>query len=161
MKGDAKVLEYLNEVLKNELTAINQYWLHYRMYDHWGVKKLAEFERHESIDEMKHADMVAERILFLDGLPNFQLLGRLRIGETVEEVLKADLALEIEAIAVLKDAIEHSERVRDYVSRDLFRRILDSEEEHVDTLETQFEMIERMGIENYVQLNSKPASDEA
>ena len=161
MKGDAKVLEYLNEVLRNELTAINQYWLHYRMYDHWGVKKLAEFERHESIDEMKHADMVAERILFLDGLPNFQLLGRLRIGETVEEVLKADLALEIEAIAVLKDAIEHSERVRDYVSRDLFRRILDSEEEHVDTLETQFEMIERMGIENYVQLNSKPASDEA
>ena len=161
MKGDAKVIEYLNEVLKNELTAINQYWLHYRMFDHWGVKKLAEFERHESIDEMKHADMVAERILFLDGLPNFQLLGRLRIGETVEEVLKADLALEIEAIAVLKDAIEHSERVRDYVSRDLFRRILDSEEEHVDTLETQFEMIERMGIENYVQLNSKPASDEA
>jgi bacterioferritin len=129
------------------------------MYDHWGVKKLADFERHESIDEMKHADMVAERILFLDGLPNFQLLGRLRIGETVEEVLRADLALEIEAIAVLKDAIEHSEKVRDYVSRDLFRRILDSEEEHVDTLETQFEMIERMGIENYVQLNSKPAGD--
>jgi bacterioferritin len=160
MKGDAKVLEYLNEVLRNELTAINQYWLHYRMFDHWGVKKLADFERHESIDEMKHADMVAERILFLDGLPNFQLLGRLRIGETVEEVLKADLALEIEAIAVLKDAIEHSERVRDYVSRDLFRRILDSEEEHVDTLETQFEMIERMGIENYVQLNSKPAKED-
>ncbi|MEN3749220.1 bacterioferritin [Sphingomonas sp. HF-S3] len=159
MKGDPKVLEYLNEVLKNELTAINQYWLHYRMYDHWGVKKLAEFERHESIDEMKHADQVAERILFLDGLPNFQLLGRLRIGETVAEILQADLDLEIEAIAVLKDAIEHSERVRDYVSRDLFRQILDSEEEHVDTLETQFEMIERMGIENYVQLNSKPAGD--
>jgi bacterioferritin len=159
MKGDAKVVEYLNEVLKNELTAINQYWLHYRMFDHWGVKRLAEFERHESIDEMKHADMVAERILFLDGLPNFQLLGRLRIGETVEEALKSDLALEVEAIAVLKDAIEHSERVRDYVSRDLFRRILDSEEEHVDTLETQFEMIERMGIENYIQLNSKPAGD--
>jgi bacterioferritin len=159
MKGDAKVLEYLNEVLRNELTAINQYWLHYRMFDHWGVKRLAEFERHESIDEMKHADMVSERILFLDGLPNFQLLGRLRIGETVEEALKADLALEIEAIAVLKDAIEHSEKVRDYVSRDLFRRILDSEEEHVDSLETQFEMIGRMGIENYIQLNSKPAGD--
>jgi bacterioferritin len=159
MKGDAKVLEYLNEVLRNELTAINQYWLHYRRYDHWGVKRLAEFERHESIDEMKHADMVAERILFLDGLPNFQLLGRLRIGETVEEVLRADLALEIEALETLKNAIEHSERVRDYVSRDLFRRILDSEEEHVDTLETQFEMIERMGIENYVQLNSKPADE--
>ena len=159
MKGDAKVLEYLNEVLRNELTAINQYWLHYRLFDHWGVKRLAEFERHESIDEMKHADMVAERILFLDGLPNFQLLGRLRIGETVEEALKADLALEIEAVATLKDAIEHSERVRDYVSRDLFRRILDSEEGHVDTLETQFEMIERMGMENYIQLNSKPTGE--
>ena len=146
-------------MLRNELTAINQYWLHYRMFDHWGVKRLAEFERHESIDEMKHADMVSERILFLDGLPNFQLLGRLRIGETVEEILKADLALEIEALAVLRDAIEYSEKVRDYVSRDLFRRILDSEEEHVDTLETQFEMIERMGIENYVQLNSKPAGE--
>ncbi|MET0307967.1 MAG: bacterioferritin [Sphingomonas sp.] len=156
MKGDTRVLEFLNEVLKNELTAINQYWLHYRMFDHWGVKKLAEFERHESIDEMKHADMVSERILFLDGLPNFQLLGRLRIGETVEEALRADLALEMEAIAVLRDAIQHSESVRDYVSRDLFRRILDSEEEHVDTLETQFEMIARMGIENYIQLNSKP-----
>ncbi|MCP3730220.1 bacterioferritin [Sphingomonas sp. MG17] len=156
MKGDQKVIEYLNEVLKNELTAINQYWLHYRMLDHWGVKKLAEFERHESIDEMKHADMVSERILFLDGLPNFQLLGRLRIGETVEEVLKADLDLEYEAVVVLKDAIAHSETVRDYVSRDLFQKILDSEEEHIDTLETQFEMIERMGIQNYVQLNSKP-----
>lgn len=156
MKGDQKVIDYLNEVLKNELTAINQYWLHYRMLDHWGVKKLAEFERHESIDEMKHADWVAERILFLDGLPNFQLLGRLRIGETVEEVLKADLELEYEALNVLRDAIAHSESVRDYVSRDLFQKILDSEEEHVDTLETQFEMIERMGIQNYVQLNSKP-----
>jgi len=160
MKGDPKVIDYLNEVLKNELTAINQYWLHYRMLNHWGVKKLAEFERHESIDEMKHADMVSERILFLDGLPNFQLLGRLRIGETVEEVLKADLDLEYEAVAVLKDAIEHSEKVRDYVSRDLFQRILDSEEEHVDTLETQFEMIERMGIQNYIQLNSKPEEAE-
>lgn len=160
MKGDQKVIDYLNEVLKNELTAINQYWLHYRMLDHWGVKKLADFERHESIDEMKHADMVSERILFLDGLPNFQLLGRLRIGETVEEILKADLDLEYEAVAVLKDAIEHCEKVRDYVSRDLFRQILDSEEEHIDTLETQFEMIERMGIQNYVQLNSKPEEGE-
>ena len=159
MKGDEKVVEYLNEVLKNELTAINQYWLHYRMLDHWGVKKLAQFERHESIDEMKHADWVSERILFLDGLPNFQLLGRLRIGETVEEVLKADLALEMEALTTLRDAVEHAEKVRDYVSRDLFRRILDSEEEHVDTLETQLEMIERMGIQNYIQLNSKPEHD--
>jgi bacterioferritin len=159
MKGDDRVIEFLNIVLKNELTAINQYWLHYRMLDHWGVKKLAEFERHESIDEMKHADWLSERILFLDGLPNFQLLGRLRIGETVDEVLKSDLALEIEAITDLRNAIEHCEQVRDYVSRDLFRRILDSEEEHVDTLERQFDMIERMGLENYVQLNSKPADE--
>ena len=160
MKGDPKVIDFLNEALKNELTAINQYWLHYRLFDHWGVRKLAEFEKHESIDEMKHADMLSERILFLDGLPNFQLLGRLRIGESVEEVLKADLALEMEALPLLRDAIEHCEKVRDYVSRDLFRRILDSEEEHVDTLERQFEMIERMGIANYVQLQSKAADED-
>jgi len=160
MKGDPKVIDFLNEALKNELTAINQYWLHYRLFDHWGVRKLADFERHESIDEMKHADMLSERILFLDGLPNFQLLGRLRIGESVEEVLKADLALEMEALPLLRDAIEHCEKVRDYVSRDLFRRILDSEEEHVDTLERQFEMIERMGIANYVQLQSKAADED-
>jgi bacterioferritin len=156
MKGDAKVLEYLNEALKNELTAVNQYWLHYRMLDNWGIKKLAELERHESIDEMKHADKLAERILFLEGLPNFQLLGRLRIGETVEEILRADLAVEIEAIALLKDAIQYCESVRDYVSRELFVYILESEEEHVDTLERQFDMIARMGLENYIQLNSKP-----
>lgn len=159
MKGDPKVIDYLNEVLKNELTAINQYFLHYRMLDHWGIEKLAKFEYEESIDEMKHADKVAERILFLDGLPNFQLLGRLKIGETVEEVLKADLELEYEALPVLKDAIAHCESVRDYVSRDLFQSILESEEEHVDTLETQFEMIERMGIQNYIQLQSKAAED--
>ncbi|MEH6714561.1 bacterioferritin [Parasphingorhabdus flavimaris] len=157
MKGDTKVIEFLNEALKNELTAINQYWLHYRMLDNWGVTKLAEFERHESIDEMKHADKLAERIFFLDGLPNFQLLGRLKIGETVEEILKADLELEYEALPMLKDAIEHCESVRDYVSRDLFAEILESEEDHVDTLEQQFDMIERMGIENYIQLQSKPA----
>jgi len=159
MKGDPKVIEFLNAALRNELTAINQYWLHHRLLDNWGVKKLAEFERHESIDEMKHADWLAERILFLDGLPNFQLLGRLRIGETVEEVLKADLELEMEALPLLRDAIEHCEKVRDYVSRDLFRRILDSEEEHVDTLERQFDMIERMGLENYVQLNAKAEAE--
>ena len=157
MKGDTKVIEFLNEALKNELTAINQYWLHYRMLDNWGVTKLAEFERHESIDGMKHADKLAERIFFLDGLPNFQLLGRLKIGETVEEILKADLELEYEALPMLKDAIEHCESVRDYVSRDLFAEILESEEDHVDTLEQQFDMIERMGIENYIQLQSKPA----
>jgi len=160
MKGDDKVIEFLNAVLKNELTAINQYWLHYRMFDHWGVKKLAEFERHESIDEMKHADKLAERVLFLDGLPNFQALGRLRVGETIEEALKADLALEMESIAVLRDAIEHCEKVRDYVSRDLFAEILDNEEEHVDTLERQFDMIERMGLANYIQLNAKSEGDE-
>jgi bacterioferritin len=159
MKGDAKVIEYLNDVLKNELTAINQYFLHYRMLDHWGVKKLAKFEYDESIDEMKHADRIAERILFLDGLPNFQLLGRLKIGETVEEVLKADLDLEYEALPALKDGIAHCEQVRDYVTRDLFQSILDSEEEHIDTLETQFEMISRMGIQNYIQLQSKSAED--
>ena len=160
MKGDARVIELLNETLKNELTAINQYWLHYRMLDNWGVKRLAEYERHESIDEMKHADWLAERILFLDGLPNFQMLGRLRIGETVEEVLRSDLALEGDAIPLLREAIAHCETVRDYVSRDLFRRILDNEEEHVDFLERQFDMIERMGIQNYIQLQSKPAEDD-
>src|SRR3954469_13099351 len=139
MQGDPKVIELLNEALKEELTAINQYWLHYRMLDNWGVKKLAEYERHESIDEMKHADRLAERILFLDGLPNFQMLGRLRIGENVEEVLRADLEAEMEAIDYLRDAIQYCETVRDYVSRDLFTQILDNEEEHVDTLETQFE----------------------
>ena len=157
MKGDAKILELLNEALKNELTAVNQYWLHYRLLDNWGVHRLAEFERHESIDEMKHADQLAERILFLDGLPNFQMLGRLRIGEKVEEVLRADLELELEAVEQLKGAIGHCEKVRDYVSRDLFAKILTNEEEHVDTLEQQFEMIARMGLENYIQLQSKPA----
>jgi len=159
MKGDAKVIEILNETLKNELTAINQYFLHYRMLEHWGIEKLAKFEYGESIDEMKHADRLAKRILFLDGLPNFQLLGRLRIGETVEEILKADLALENEAIPQLKDGIAYCESIRDYVSRDLLQSILDSEEEHVDALETQFEMIERMGIQNYIQLQSKAVED--
>ena len=159
MKGDDQVIQLLNEALKNELTAINQYWLHYRMLDNWGVKRLAEYERHESIDEMKHADRLAERILFLDGLPNFQMLGRLRIGESVEEVLRADLELEREALDQLQGAIAHCETVRDYVSRELFESILASEEEHVDFLETQFEMIERMGLQNYIQLQSKPAEE--
>ncbi len=159
MKGDAKVIQLLNEALKNELTAVNQYWLHYRLLDNWGLKKLAEFERHESIDEMKHADELAERILFLDGLPNFQMLGRLRIGETVEEMLKADLTVELEAVTQLKGAIAHCEKVHDYASRDLLSKILANEEEHVDTLETQFEMIERMGLQNYIQLQSKPAEE--
>ncbi|KHL24462.1 bacterioferritin [Croceibacterium mercuriale] len=159
MKGDAIVIEYLNKALTNELTAINQYWLHYRVLNHWGVQRLAEHERHESIDEMKHADWLSERILFLDGLPNFQQLHRLKVGETVEEILRADLALEEEAIPLLREAIEHCEKVRDYGSRELFKRILESEEEHVDFLETQFDMIERMGLHNYVQLNSRPAPE--
>ena len=159
MKGDAKVIEFLNKALTNELTAINQYWLHYRVLADWGVTKLAEYERHESVDEMKHADVLAERILFLNGLPNFQAIHKLKVGETVEEILKADLALEEEAIPLLRDAIEYCESVRDYVSREVFERILESEEEHVDFLETQFDMIARMGLENYVQLQSKPAGE--
>ncbi len=160
MKGDPKVIEFLNKALTNELTAINQYWLHYRVLDDWGVHKLAEYERHESIDEMKHADQLAERILFLNGLPNFQAIHKVRVGETVAEILKADMAMEEDAIPLLRDAIEYCESVRDYVSRDLFASILSSEEEHVDFLETQFDMIERMGLENYVQLNSKaPEAD--
>ncbi|MCJ2184540.1 bacterioferritin [Novosphingobium sp. 1949] len=157
MKGDPQVIDYLNKALFNELTAINQYWLHYRMLDNWGIKKLADYERHESIDEMKHADILADRILFLDGLPNFQALGKLRVGEDVMDILKCDLALEHDAIPLLKEAIAHCEAVRDYVSREIFERILESEEEHVDYLEKQFDMIERMGLQNYCQLQSKPA----
>jgi len=159
MKGDDQVIQHLNETLKNELTAVNQYWLHYRMLDNWGVKRLADYERHESIDEMKHADRLSERILFLEGLPNFQMLGRLRIGETVEEILKADLDLEREAAEQLRGAIVHCEQVRDFVSRELFESILTGEEAHIDFLETQFELIERMGLQNYIQLQSKPAQE--
>jgi bacterioferritin len=157
MKGDPRVNELLNEALRNELTAVNQYWLHYRLLDNWGVTRLAEYERHESIDEMKHADLLSERILFLDGLPNFQMLGRLRIGETVEEVLRADLALEMEGLSQLRDAIQYCETVRDYVSRDLFAQILDNEEEHVDWIEKQLDLIGLMGLQNYIQIQSKPA----
>jgi bacterioferritin len=159
MKGDAEVIRHLNDALKNELTAINQYFLHYRMLDNWGVKRLAKYEYDESIDEMKHADRLTVRILYLGGLPNFQMLGRLRIGETIEEILRADLALEEEALVQLRGAIAHCEAVQDYVSRELFVSILESEEEHVDTIETQFEMIERMGLENYIQLQSRPVED--
>ncbi len=159
MKGDKRVIELLNEALRNELTAVNQYWLHYRLLDNFGVKRLAEFERHESIDEMKHADALAERILFLDGLPNFQALGRLRIGEGVEEILRADLELELEAVTQLRGAIAHCEKVKDYVSRDLFAKILGNEESHVDHLEQQFELIAAMGLPNYIQLQSEPAEE--
>jgi bacterioferritin len=156
MKGDAKVIELLNAVLKNELTAINQYFLHARMLDNWGVSELAEKEREESIDEMKHADWLIERVLFLDGLPNLQDLGKLRIGENVEEVLDCDLALEMDSLPVLKQAIKHCEGVQDYVSRELLEKILKSEEEHVDWLETQKGLIERIGVERFILLQSEP-----
>ena len=159
MKGDPQVIEHLNTALKNELTATNQYWLHYRLLDNMGIERLAQFERSESIDEMKHADRLAERILFLEGLPNFQMLGRLRIGQNVEEILRSDFELEVEAVGQLKDAIAHCEQVRDYVSRDLFAEILDNEEDHVDELEKQFVLIEAMGLPNYIQLQSGPAKD--
>ncbi len=159
MRGDAKVIEHLNAVLKGELTAVNQYWLHYRLLDNLGIKKLAEYERHESIDEMRHADKLMERIFFLDGVPAMQALNRLRIGETVPEVLQADLELEYEALALLRDAVQHSESVRDFASRDLFAHILAAEEEHVDFIETQQAMIEQMGLANYLQLQSKPAEE--
>ena len=151
MKGDATVIEHLNRVLKNELTAINQYFLHSRMMKDWGLTKLADYEYGESIDEMKHADSLIERILFLEGLPNLQDLGRLRIGENVPELLQCDLDLELDALPDLKAAIAYCENHKDYVSRDLFDAILTSEEDHVDWLETQLGLIEKVGIENYLQ----------
>ena len=159
MKGNPKVIELLNEAIKAELTAINQYWLHYRMLDNWGVKRLAEYERKESIDEMKHADRFSERVLFLDGLPNFQALGRLRIGETVEEILKADLEAEYEAVEMYRNGVAQCEKMGDFVSRELFEEVLRDEEGHVDFLETQFELIKQMGLQNYIQLQSEPEDD--
>ncbi|MBP2699772.1 bacterioferritin [Photobacterium lucens] len=151
MKADPKIIQYLNTILGNELIAINQYFLHARMYKDWGLKHLADKEYHESIDEMKHADLLIERILFLEGLPNLQDLGKLNIGEDTKEMLECDLALEMDAIPDLRDAIAYAENIRDYVSRDLFLTILDDEEEHVDWLETQLGLIKMMGIENYNQ----------
>ncbi len=150
MKGDAKVIEFLNKALYNELTAINQYFLHAKMLKNWGLKELAKHEYEESIDEMKHADKLSERILFLDGLPNFQVLGKLRIGENPRELLECDLALENEATPLLREAIAHCEKVSDYVSRELFADILESEEEHIDWLETQLSVIDRIGEANYL-----------
>ena len=150
MKGDPKVIEFLNRALYNELTAINQYFLHAKMLKNWGLKELAEHEYKESIDEMKHADSLSERILFLEGLPNFQALGKLRIGENPKELLEADLALELEALPVLRQAISYCEGIGDSVSRRLFTDILDSEEEHIDWIETQLALIERIGEQNYL-----------
>ena len=157
MRGDKKVIEYLNQALANELVAINQYFLHARMYQDWGLKSLADKEYEESIDEMKHADQLVQRILFLEGLPNLQDLGKLMIGENTREMLECDLKLEHMAIPLLREAIGYCEQVQDYVSRDLLSSILDSEEEHVDWLETQLGLIERVGLENYLQKQMESA----
>ncbi len=157
MKGDKKVIDYLNQVLKGELTAINQYFMHYRMLDNWGVSKLAKYEYHESIDEMKHADKLMERIFYLDGLPNLQTLNRLRIGENVPEILQADLDLEYEALALLREAIPYCESIRDFGTRELLTEILEAEEEHVDFIEKQQQMIKDQGLQNYIQLQSEAA----
>ena len=157
MRGDQTVIQHLNAVLKNELTAINQYFLHARMLRHWGVTKLGDREYHASLDEMKDVDKLIERILFLDGLPNLQDLDKLLIGENVREILECDLRLEQAGLARLREAIAYSEGVRDFVSRDLFSEILDGEEDQVDFLETQFELIDRVGLERYILLQSGSA----
>ena len=151
MQGDKQVIKHLNKVLQNELTAINQYFLHARMYKNFGLTELGEYEYKESLDEMKHADQLIERILFLDGLPSMQSLGKLRIGESPKEMIEADLALEMDALPDLKEAINYCESIKDYISREVFESILESEEEHVDWLETQLELISKVGLENYLQ----------
>jgi bacterioferritin len=159
MKGDKKVIEQLNLALKKELTAINQYFLHARMLEDWGVTKLAAHEYKESIEEMQHADRFIKRILLLGGLPNLQELGKLFIGENVKEVIECDLKLEIDGIATYRKAIKVCEEAHDYVSRDLFLQILKDEEEHADGLETQLRLIEQIGIESFIQLNSGPQEE--
>jgi len=151
MKGDNKILQFLNQALTNELTAINQYFLHAKIYENWGLNKIAKHEYEESIDEMKHAEKLTDRILFLEGLPNLQDIGKLMIGENVREILACDLKLEQLAIPLLRDGITYAESIKDFVTRDLFSDILDSEEEHLDWLETQLELIDKIGEQNYLQ----------
>lgn len=158
MKGDPQVLQFLNTVLRNELTAINQYFLHAKQLEHWGVSKLASYERAESITEMKHADRIIERILFLEGLPNLQDLDRLLIGENVKEVLECDLKLELKAIGDFRAAVAHCESVKDYVTRELLAEIMHEEEKSIDFIEVQFDLVKQIGIENYIQLQSSSAS---
>ena len=159
MLRDPKVIELLNSVLTNELTAVNQYFLHARTLEHWGVTKLGEREYSESVEEMKHADSLIKRILFLEGLPNVQRLNQIGVGETVEEILQSDLRLEEKALADLREAIAHCEAVHDFVSRDLLAHILENEEEHVDFIERQFDLIKRIGIERYILLNAASAPE--
>lgn len=159
MKGDKKVIKYLNEALKKELTAVNQYFLHSRIMDDWGVTKLAKHEYKESIEEMQHADLLIKRILFLEGLPNLQDLGKLMIGQNVREIMDCDLKLELDGAAHYREAVAVADSVKDYVSRDLFAKILTDEEGHIDYLETQINLIETMGIQNYIQLNSESPLD--
>lgn len=159
MKGNQKIIDALNSVLTRELTAINQYFLHARMLENWGLKKIGQLEYKASIDEMKHADEIIKRILFLDGLPNLQKLDRLRIGQTIEEVLKADLEVENEAVPLLRSCVELAEKEKDFVTRELFVSILKSEEHHIDWLETQIGLIARVGLQNYQQSQMEPDSE--
>ncbi len=160
MKGDPQIIEWLNKALKAELTAINQYFLHSRMYEDWGMDKMAKKLYEESIEEMQHADTIIKRILLLEGLPNLQDLGRLKIGETPKEALECDLALELEAVPMYRDAIEYADKVRDYVTRELFRAILEDEEHHVDWIETQLNLIDKIGEKNYFQTQMSPADEQ-
>ncbi len=160
MKGEPKVIEYLNTGLRHELTAINQYWLHYRLLDNWGYRELAKYWRKESIEEMEHADKLTTRIIFLEGFPNMQVLDPLHIGQTVKEVLDCDLKLELSARALYEEAATHCHAVKDYVSRDLFEKLMHDEEEHIDILETQLDLVDKLGLELYAQAHIGKIKDD-